>query len=399
MAQRNCWRRSWLGVGGGLCLGAHGAARGPRQLFHLTAKQSSAASDAKCRRWRAAGRGGGAGGVYNGRGAAAGSRQTSGMAHNEHPHYKFFESKKASLVMAPFSGGQGKSGVEDGPKYLLKQGLREGVEGLGWEIEVQRPLDGHDFEERKQRATEVVGRAKNPTLVGEATHLIHDAVRAAAHAGRLPVTLGGDHSIAIGTVSGVLDRYPDAGLLWVDAHADINTLASTESGNLHGCPVSFLMGLERESWPAPLAWVPGTLRPSKIAYIGLRDVDPEEKEILRRLGITAFSMYHVDRYGINKVVEMALAAINPDGTGPVMVSYDVDAIDPMYVPATGTPVRGGLTLREGLFIVERVAETGNLVALDVVECNPELAAHDLHVVDTVQTGCSIARCALGETLL
>ena len=82
-----------------------------------------------------------------------------------------------------------------------------------------------------------------------------------------------------------------------------------------------------------------------------------------------------------------------------MVSYDVDAIDPMYVPATGTPVRGGLTLREGLFIVERVAETGNLVALDVVECNPELAAHDLHVVDTVQTGCSIARCALGETLL
>lgn len=110
-------------------------------------------------------------------------------------------------------------------------------------------------------------------------------------------------------------------------------------------------------------------------------------------------MYHVDRYGLNKVIEMALERIGPNGDEPIMVSYDVDAIDPLYVPATGTPVRGGLTLREGLFLVERIAETGRLVALDVVECNPELASQDGHVVDTITTGCSIARCALGETLL
>ncbi|AET40948.1 arginase Ecym_7096 [Eremothecium cymbalariae DBVPG len=315
------------------------------------------------------------------------------------PNYKFFETKKATIVLAPFSGGQGKSGVEDGPKYLMKQGLQHGLESVGWQVDVKKPLEGRDFEQRKISSPEVDGKVKNPTIVGEATQLIYGAVKSAAHEGRLPVTLGGDHSIAIGTVSGVLDKYPDAGLLWIDAHADINTLASTDSGNLHGCPVSFLMNMERDSWPESLKWVPGTLKPNKIAYIGLRDVDPEEKIILKNLGIAAFSMYHVDRYGINAVIEMALKAVSPDGKGPIMVSYDVDAIDPMYVPATGTPVRGGLTLREGLFIVERIAETGNLVALDVVECNPGLASHDLHVIDTVQSGCSIARCALGETLL
>ncbi|AMD19631.1 HCL520Wp [Eremothecium sinecaudum] len=313
--------------------------------------------------------------------------------------YRYFKKKQATVVLAPFSGGQGKSGVEDGPKYLMRQGLKEGIETEGWEVEISEPLEGCDYEKRKLSEAEVIGKARNPTIVGEATEKIYKAVHEAAAKETMVVTLGGDHSIAIGTVSGVMEQYPDVGVIWVDAHADINTVDCTESGNLHGCPVSFLLNMKRDCWPSPFNWVPGKLRPEKIAYIGLRDVDTEEKAILRNLGITAFSMYHVDRYGINKVIEMALEAVNPGGKGPVMVSYDVDAIDPMYVPATGTPVRGGLTLREGLFIVERIAETGNLVALDIVECNPDLAAHELHVVDTVQTGCSIARCALGETLL
>lgn len=222
-------------------------------------------------------------------------------------------------------------------------------------------------------------------------------------ANRFPLTLGGDHSIAIGTVSAVLDKYPDAGLLWIDAHADINTIESTPSGNLHGCPVSFLMGLNKDvpHCPESLKWVPGNLSPKKIAYIGLRDVDAGEKKILKDLGIAAFSMYHVDKYGINAVIEMAMKAVHPEtnGEGPIMCSYDVDGVDPLYIPATGTPVRGGLTLREGLFLVERLAESGNLIALDVVECNPDLAIHDIHVSNTISAGCAIARCALGETLL
>lgn len=320
----------------------------------------------------------------------------------EDPEFKYYQDKKLSIVCAPFCGGQGKGGVEKGPKYFLKHGLQNDLVELGWETDVKMPFDEMEVMGKLHSGIDVYKNAKRPNLVGEVSKKIYDCVKETIDEGKFPLTVGGDHSIAIGTVSAVLDKYPDAGLLWIDAHADINTLESTDSGNLHGCPVSFLMGLNGpDDTPDALKWCPGNLKPNKIAYIGLRDVDPAEKQIIKDLGIAAFSMYHVDKYGINKVIEMALEAINPEGAleSPVMCSYDVDAVDPLYVPATGTPVRGGLTLREGLFLVERLAEIGNLVGLDIVECNPNLAVDDIHVTDTISAGCAIARCALGETLL
>lgn len=316
------------------------------------------------------------------------------------PRFDFYSDKKASLVLAPFSGGQGRSGVEDGPKYMLKQGLRQDLEGLGWKMSVEHPLANEDYEARKLAdKSDVYGIIKKPKLVGEATERIYESVKKVVQRGEMPVTLGGDHSVAMGSVAAVFSQHPDACLLWIDAHADINTPSTTDSGNLHGCPVSFLMGLDPENCPPSLKWVPNCVKPNKIAYIGLRDVDEGERRILKENNIAAFSMYHVDRFGLNHVIEMALKIINPDGNSPIHLSYDVDAIDPLFVPATGTPVRGGLTLREGLFVAERVAETGKLVALDVVECNPTLAVNDIHVVDTISAGCAIARCAMGETLL
>jgi arginase len=306
------------------------------------------------------------------------------------------------LVLAPFSGGQPKSGVEKGPEFLLNHGVQEEIQQLGWETSVTEPLKGIDYEQRKIDTvkTDVYENSKYPELVSDATKRIHDAVKQVHVENGLPVTLGGDHSIAIGTVSASFQKYPNAGLLWIDAHADINTPSTTESGNLHGCPVSFLMGLDPEHCPPQLKWVPSVLKPNKIAYIGLRDIDAGERKILKDLGIAAFSMYHVDKYGINKVVELALDAISGgDSNTPIHLSYDVDAIDPLFVPATGTPVRGGLTLREGLFVAERIAESGNLIALDVVECNPDLASHEGHVLDTISAGVAVAKCALGETLL
>lgn len=313
--------------------------------------------------------------------------------------YKFHPSKKATLVLAPFSGGQPKGGVEKGADALMEAGIQSQLEELGWSTSVSEPLKGTSFEADKLDATDVFNNCKRPKAVGNATKLIYELVKAAAAAGTMPVTLGGDHLIAIGTVAGTFAQFPDAGLLWIDAHADINTPLTTDSGNLHGCPVLFLMGLDAELYPPELQWVPKCLSTNKIAYIGLRDLDVGEKRILREHNITAFTMFHVDKYGIAKVVEMALAALDPTGTKPVHVLYDVDAIDPLYVPATGTPVRGGLTLREGLYVVEAVAETGNLCALDVVETNPLLATTAVGHVDTITTGCAIARCALGETLL
>ncbi|ODQ57534.1 hypothetical protein WICANDRAFT_85681 [Wickerhamomyces anomalus NRRL Y-366-8] len=317
----------------------------------------------------------------------------------EQPHYDHFPKKEATIILAPFSGGQGKSGVEDGPKYLLRAGIKEQIEQLGWSISTSEPLKNSNFEERKKDSSDVYENCKRPKIVGEACEQIYKSVKEAAFNNTLPITLGGDHSIAMGTVAGTFAKYPDAGLLWIDAHADINTPLTTDSGNLHGCPVAFLMGLDSHSYPPELQWVPKVLSSKKIAYIGLRDVDEGEKKILKDNGITAFSMYHIDRYGINQVVEMALKAIDPTGKCPIHLSYDVDAIDPLFVPATGTPVRGGLTLREGLFVAERVAETGQLIALDVVECNPSLGVNETHVVDTITAGCAVARCALGETIL
>ncbi|KAH3902257.1 probable Arginase [Saccharomycodes ludwigii] len=331
------------------------------------------------------------------------------MSLEAKPYYKHFPKKhndkrSAGIITAPFSGGQAKSGVENGPKYLLKHGLQQQLDDLGWETSIEEPLKNTDFEERKLASTKASsnGKVKRADLVGEATKLVYESCKKVSNdENKFQITLGGDHSIAIGSIHAVLEKYPDAGILWIDAHADINTPSTTDSGNLHGCPVSFLLGLDRENCPEELKWVkPGILKPNKIAYIGLRDVDDGERKILRDLNISCFSMHHVDRFGINKVVEMALDKVTGgEKDCPVMVSYDVDGIDPLFVPATGTPVRGGLTLREGLFICERVAESGNLVALDVVECNPELASHDLHVVDTISAGCAIVRCTLGETLL
>ncbi|CAG60964.1 uncharacterized protein GVI51_J06919 [Nakaseomyces glabratus] len=318
--------------------------------------------------------------------------------------YKYYKDRQLSLVLAPFSGGQGKLGVEKGPKYMLKHGLQKDLEELGWGTEIQSPLDEEEYVKKvKENTQDQFGIIKRPQLVGEATELIYKSVTDVLSRDRFPVTLGGDHSIAIGTVSAALDKHPNAGLLWIDAHADINTLESSPSGNLHGCPVSFLLGLNKGKHESlkSLDWVPGKLKPNKIAYIGLRDVDSGERKILKELGIKAFSMYHIDRYGINTVIEMALEAIkDPESENtPIICSYDVDSIDPLFVPATGTPVRGGLTLREGLFLAERLAETGNLISLDVVECNPDLAIQDIHVSNTISAGCAIARCALGETLL
>ncbi|CRK35824.1 hypothetical protein BN1708_016473, partial [Verticillium longisporum] len=135
----------------------------------------------------------------------------------------------------------------------------------------------------------------------------------------------------------------------------------------------------------------------KLVYIGLRDVDAGEKRILRENGVKAFSMHDVDRHGIGKVMDMALAHIGTDT--PIHLSFDVDALDPQWAPSTGTPVRGGLTLREGDYICECVHETGSLIAVDLVEVNPALADTEIGAAETIRAGCSLVRCALGESLL
>lgn len=303
------------------------------------------------------------------------------------------EPKTLAIVGCPFSGGQPKPGVDKGPIHLIEAGLVQQLEGLGWKVN----FDGHhQFEDIQPENDPPIGILKNPRFVSQVCQAVAKAVGGHAAKGELPVTLGGDHSLAMGTISGTLSHHPNACVVWVDAHADINTIESTESGNIHGMPLSFLLGLG--STVPEYAWVKPILKTNSLVYIGLRDVDAGEKAILRENGIKAFSMHEVDKYGIGKVVDMALDHVNPNRDRPIHLSFDVDALDPTVAPSTGTPVRGGLTFREGHYICEAIYETGLLAALDLMEVNPSLA-DAASVEQTVAVGCSLLRSALGETLL
>ncbi|KAG1052358.1 hypothetical protein G6F46_002561 [Rhizopus delemar] len=309
------------------------------------------------------------------------------------PNHKFLKNKSVSIIGVPFNGGQPRTGVEDGPIRLVEFGLLNQVQEMGWSVDYESNESIHSL--RPTEDPDVLN-LKQPKYVSAVTEHVSKQIYQSAKDGKFVLTLGGDHSIALATVSGVFSAYPDACLIWVDAHADINTPATTDSGNIHGCPVSFLAGIAGDH--PDFKWVKPLLKTNRLSYIGLRDVDDGEKKIIRENNIQAFSMHHVDKYGIGKVVEMALDHINPNRDLPIHLSFDVDALDPTVAPSTGTPVRGGLTFREGHYICEAVAETGLLVAADIMEVNPALSDPDA-VFQTVQVGCSLSRCCLGESLL
>ncbi|KAH9864586.1 hypothetical protein J1614_010521 [Plenodomus biglobosus] len=305
------------------------------------------------------------------------------------------------VVAVGFSGGQPKAGVDAAPMALIENGL---IKQLEEDLEYNVSYDGkvHNYSEYRQTDDPDFRGMKQPKFVSAVTQEVSNQVYNHAKNGKLVLTLGGDHSIAIGTISGTAKAIRERlgreiAVIWVDAHADINTPETSDSGNIHGMPVAFLTGLAEEKREDIFGWIKDEHKLSlkKLVYIGLRDIDRGEKKILKEHGIKAFSMHDIDRHGIGKIMDMALGWIGSDT--PIHLSFDVDALDPMWAPSTGTPVRGGLTLREGDFIAECVAETGSLIALDLVEVNPSLDEEGAG--DTVRAGCSIVRCALGDTLL
>lgn len=277
-------------------------------------------------------------------------------------------SSSAVIVKCPFSGGQPRKGVETAPAAMGAAAITDQVRKLGWDVSEDDSIDWKRIADIEAK-DEPIGKMKNPRSVSEAARSVSDVVATVAKSGKLPVTLGGDHSLGLGTVTGVARAHPEAAVIWVDAHADINTPETTSSGNLHGCPMSFALGLEG-TYAGPFKeWLPNPPVADfhRLVYIGLRDIDEGERKILREHHIKAFTMHHVDKYGIGRVVEMALDHVNGNTSRrdrPIHLSFDVDAMDPTVAPSTGTPVRGGLTFREGHYICEAIYETGALVGLD-----------------------------------
>jgi len=284
-----------------------------------------------------------------------------------------------ALINAEFNLGQEKSGTELGPNCLKTETLFKNLKNLDCKVvEYDVIKDVFIPEPAKYHNT------KNFEAVGIINKKLSETVCSSIEKGYVPVTLGGDHSLAIGSVHGsstALSKNNDImgsemGLIWVDAHADINTPLTSDSGNLHGQPVSFILHELDEYLPGlkGFEWNLSCLPARNMVYIGLRDLDPAETILIKNLNIKAYSMSDVQRIGIHQVMKEALEHLTINNELlPIHCSFDIDSIDPYYAPSTGTPVLGGLSLTEAMYIGNKIHETGKLRALDLVEVNPLLS--------------------------
>ncbi len=264
----------------------------------------------------------------------------------------------------PMDLGQQRRGVDMGPSALRYAGLQQRLSHLGLEVQDGGNVAVPVLEEISHDPED--GHAHNASAISKVCHEIHDLVRDSLEAGERVITLGGDHSVALGTISAVLSQPQKVGVLWIDAHGDFNTPETTPSGNVHGMVVSSLMGMS----PDVLTIGDVQLRPEQIIQIGIRDLDAEEKVALARSGIRVFTMREIDEMGMAAVVSTALAALG--NVDSLHVSFDMDSLDPKVAPGVGTPVPGGLTYREAHLLLEMLADDGRVQSLDIVEVNPIL---------------------------
>ncbi len=270
------------------------------------------------------------------------------------------------LIGAPTDIGAGARGASMGPEAMRVAGLREALEGLGLRVDDHGNLSGP----ANPWLPPVNGWRHLPeTVVWNRT--VYAALRAALSAGDLPVLLGGDHSLAIGSISAVAAHCRQQGrgvrVLWLDAHADFNTSAITPSGNIHGMPVACLCGHGPRELLELSGQVPA-MAPDRIRQIGIRSVDEGERRLVHELSVEVFDMRYIDEMGMRATMEQALSGVDADTH--LHVSFDVDFLDPGIAPGVGTTVRGGPSYREAQLCMEMIADTGRLASLDVMELNP-----------------------------
>ena len=301
--------------------------------------------------------------------------------------------KPIHIIGVPLDLGGARRGVDMGPSALRIAGLGDRIGALGRRVidrgnlpapiaETQQPTDP-----RKKYVHEIAGVCK----------ALYETSLRSFQDGGLPLVLGGDHSLAAGSVpaSAAWIRRTTGkplGLIWVDAHGDMNTPHTTTSGNVHGMPLAALLGQE----PGELAAIGGSpsVVPEHTVLVGIRNLDEEEKGQIHASGVHVFTMKDVDREGIAVIAERAIA-LAANGTGGIHVSFDLDACDPTVAPGVGTPVRGGFDYREAHMIMELVADSRRLVALDLVEVNPTLDLRNT----TAEFATELALSALGKRIL
>jgi arginase len=301
--------------------------------------------------------------------------------------------RSVSVIGVPLDLGAGRRGVDMGPSAFRQAHLHDTLRELGCDVQ-----DAGDVPVSIQE-TQDPGDPRRKYLreIRDTCERLRDRVADLLGEGRLPLVLGGDHSIAMGTIAGMAKfhraRKQKIGLIWFDAHGDMNTPETSPSGNIHGMPLAVALGIGEGSLTG-LAGAPPMVEGARAAVVGLRDVDPAERETIRQSGIGAFTMRDIDERGMRAVMEEAIKRA-ASGTAGIHVSFDLDGVDPEHAPGVGTPSPGGMSYREAHLAMEMLADTEQVLSAEFVEVNPVLD----HRNRTAQLGVGLIASLLGKKIL
>ncbi len=293
------------------------------------------------------------------------------------------------VIGVPMDLGADRRGVDIGSSAIRYAGLNDQLLRLGYEV-----LDVGNIVV-PQPESQPIGNTRLKYLepILKVSEELADIVTSALETKEFPLVLGGDHSIALGSITGITRVYKDISVIWIDAHADFNTEETTPSGNIHGMILAALAGIGNSQLTDIGGWAP-KLDPKKIILVGARDLDRGEREFLRSHHVHVFTMSDIDKRGISNVMQEALSLAGKASDG-IHLSLDMDALDPVHAPGVGTPVRGGLTYREAHMIMELIAEFGHLIGMDVVEVNPILDRENA----TAMLAVELVMSALGKRII
>jgi arginase len=297
------------------------------------------------------------------------------------------------IIGVPLDLGASRRGTDVGPSALRIAGLGAALRRMGYDVGLEEDIPAPAMETR--RSEDKHARYK-PQILDVCTRLAN-RVKEVVDAGDFPLVLGGDHSIAMGTVAGTAAHYhakdQSIGLIWFDAHGDMNVPESSPSGNIHGMPLAHLLGKGDIDLKNILGFSP-KVKPENVALIGIRALDAGERKIIRDSGIHAFTMREIDEHGMAAVARRALDVVN-DGTAGFHVSFDVDGCDPTVIPGSGTLVPGGVSFREAHLLMEYVADSGRLLSLELVELNPFLDERNI----SAKRALELILSAMGKSIL
>ncbi|WP_096155925.1 MULTISPECIES: arginase [Bacillus] len=274
--------------------------------------------------------------------------------------------KEISIIGVPMDLGQTRRGVDMGPSAIRYAGIVEKLENLHLHIEDLGDIEIGSAERTSNRESNL----KNLKAVAEASERLASTVDQEIKKGRFPLIFGGDHSIAIGSIAGVAKHYKNLGVIWYDAHGDLNTAETSPSGNIHGMPLAVSLGLG-DSTLTKIGGYEPKIMPENIVIIGARSLDEGEKQLIKEIGIKVYTMHEIDRMGMTAVMEDAISYLR-ERTDGVHLSLDLDGLDPHDAPGVGTPVIGGISYRESHLAMEMLAEADVVTSAEFVEVNPIL---------------------------